>query len=58
MVDSEQLEAFDVGMLVSRAIGLNLRGILYDFLVHEDVVNKNVWQYYLTLADFQRNKVS
>lgn len=42
MVDSEQLEAFDVGMLVSRAIGLNLRGILYDFLVHEDVVNKNV----------------
>lgn len=42
MVDSEQLEAFDVGMLVSHAIGLNLTGILYDFLVHEDVVNKNV----------------
>lgn len=40
MVDSEQLEDFDVGRLVSHAIGLNLKGILYDFLVHEDFVNK------------------
>lgn len=40
MVDSEQLEDFDVGRLVSHAIGLDLKGILYDFLVHEDFVNK------------------